>query len=486
MADRPDSLESALPRIAFHAATRADRVTVDPQSVKSYRLIGGGDEGGAHAASVSGGLGAPDAGVGGAGAKTWLFPPHEIGGLLRWQEVRRVGAGLKNLGNTCFLNAVLQCLSYTPPLANLCLRRHHSQRCHAPGFCAYCELEKHVVVALARSGGALVPQAIMRNLRAISRQFRVGRQEDAHELLRTLLDAMQAASLAAALGTGGGGAATKGVPAALAETSDLHQIFGGRLRSRVQCGRCGVPSDTHDPFLDLSLELTRAASVGAALRKFTAVEVLDGKNAYRCSACNQLCAARKSLCIAALPPVLTLQLKRFGSRGGKISGHIAFDAALDLRPFSCAGAVATPSALPYELYAVLVHVGHSVHSGHYYAFVRAPNGLWHCLDDDRVRQVSLGSVLKAHAYLLFYIRAKPLEYRADAPPLANGDASMHASNGGARAQAAARTPNGHGPSTALHAADFEESSDDESGVRGGKLGAARASARRARVVRQGP
>ena len=30
----------------------------------------------------------------------------------------------------------------------------------------------------------------------------------------------------------------------------------------------------------------------------------------------------------------------------------------------------------YQLYGVLVHQGHSVHSGHYYCFVRAANGLW--------------------------------------------------------------------------------------------------------------
>ena len=45
---------------------------------------------------------------------------------------------------------------------------------------------------------------------------------------------------------------------------------------------------------------------------------------------------------------------------------------------------------PYSLYGVLVHSGHSVHSGHYFAFVKAPNGLWHQLDDNHVSQVSKG------------------------------------------------------------------------------------------------
>ena len=48
---------------------------------------------------------------------------------LKWERVYRVGAGLHNLGNTCFLNSTVQCLTYTPPLANFLLSKEHSRTC---------------------------------------------------------------------------------------------------------------------------------------------------------------------------------------------------------------------------------------------------------------------------------------------------------------------------------------------------------------------
>uniref|UniRef100_A0A8C9LQN6 Ubiquitin specific peptidase 42 n=1 Tax=Piliocolobus tephrosceles TaxID=591936 RepID=A0A8C9LQN6_9PRIM len=54
-----------------------------------------------------------------------LFPSEKI--CLKWQQTHRVGAGLQNLGNTCFANAALQCLTYTPPLANYMLSHEHSK-----------------------------------------------------------------------------------------------------------------------------------------------------------------------------------------------------------------------------------------------------------------------------------------------------------------------------------------------------------------------
>lgn len=63
----------------------------------------------------------------------------------------------------------------------------------------------------------------------------------------------------------------------------VNQLFTGILQSQVKCGSCGHASNTYDPFMDLSLELAAANSIGDALGRFTAAEALDGANKYRCS-----------------------------------------------------------------------------------------------------------------------------------------------------------------------------------------------------------
>lgn len=57
---------------------------------------------------------------------------------------------------------------------------------------------------------------------------------------------------------------------------------------QITCEGVDYTSSTFDPFLDLSLEINKASSLTRALQHFTAAEVLDGDNRYRCPKNNQL------------------------------------------------------------------------------------------------------------------------------------------------------------------------------------------------------
>ncbi|XP_036920207.1 ubiquitin carboxyl-terminal hydrolase 36 [Sturnira hondurensis] len=319
-----------------------------------------------------------------------LFPVERLS--LKWERVYRVGAGLHNLGNTCFLNSTVQCLTYTPPLANYLLSREHARNCHQGGFCMLCVMQNHIVQAFANSGNAIKPVSFIRDLRKIARHFRFGSQEDAHEFLRYTVDAMQRACL--------GGCAK--LDRQTQATTLVHQIFGGYLRSRVTCSVCKGVSDTYDPYLDVALEIRQAANIVRALELFVKPDVLSGENAYMCAKCKKKVPASKRFTVHRASNVLTLSLKRFANfSGGKITKDVGYPEFLNVRPYM---SQSSGEPVLYGLYAVLVHSGYSCHAGHYYCYVKASNGQWYQMNDSLVHSSNIKVVLNQQAYVLFYLR----------------------------------------------------------------------------------
>ncbi|CAJ1966830.1 unnamed protein product [Cylindrotheca closterium] len=385
----------------------------------------------------------------------------------RWKEDQNyvhqvVPKGFINLGNTCFLNATLQCLAYLPPFCQSILAISESKQRLSKKMKKKLSQGQRITTILStlykkihsfdetNRGDAIAPHGIVKTLPSIGTcgsrngyKFRPGRQEDAHEFLVHLLDAMHDGELkAAGINQQASGWRDRLPVPRLDETTFIHRIFGGYFRSQVRCGSCGYCSNTYDPFLDLSLEVSKKTcrSILHSLADFTSKETLDSDNRWKCSGCSKHVRATKQLTVFRPPLSLCVQLKRFsfeggfGARGYSAYGTRGWKYGKSNNKFGGGGKITKPIEFPghlnvplsdsrscqYDLTGVVIHVGGSASSGHYTAYIKKPGrrgkDQWFHVDDSFVEAVPEKTVLRQRdAYLLFYCR-KEVKLEFPSPP----------------------------------------------------------------------
>ena len=177
--------------------------------------------------------------------------------------------GLRNLGNSCYLNSVLQVFTATSGV-----REHFLFNMEAlKAIKAAQNAGKGEEVALTLSMRQLIAQMHAHGkaeeavhpvhvLKAVSRRHDIyGRraEQDSHEVLRQLLEGLRDEMEKAAKA-----ASREQADEDKKEKTLIDDLFCGDVRSSIVCLNCGAVSCSNEPFLDMSLPIPRTKTAAGS------------------------------------------------------------------------------------------------------------------------------------------------------------------------------------------------------------------------------
>lgn len=306
----------------------------------------------------------------------------------------RYGAGLENLGNTCYMNSTLQCLYAVPELRSSLSSLPAATTASDP-LRSLTVAAGHLFSRLERSAQPVTPLELVATLRQAYPQFdqrsREGfhMQQDAEECWSAILLAMRQHL----------------------SNNEIQRLFGIRTHAVLTC-------DETDETMELNeLETALKCNISGTVNHLNeGIKLgLQGDREKTSMQLNRLASFRGEASIVELPQYLTVQMVRFFYKAdvqqkAKILRRVTFPLTLDLFEFCSQELQEKLQKGPrlvlkegedanskkqrleveetnqltgrYELIGVLTHKGRSADSGHYVSWVKQSDGQWVQFDDD--------------------------------------------------------------------------------------------------------
>uniref|UniRef100_A0A674AFA6 Ubiquitin carboxyl-terminal hydrolase n=1 Tax=Salmo trutta TaxID=8032 RepID=A0A674AFA6_SALTR len=329
--------------------------------------------------------------------------------------------GLRNLGNTCYMNSILQCLCNTPAMVdyfNKNLYQEDINRANVLGHRGEVAEEFGVIMKALWSGlyKCISPRDFKFTIGKINESFSGHEQQDSQELLLFLMDGLHedlnkvANRKCYTEEENDDLDDQRAADQAWSKHKMLNEsiivaLFQGQFKSTVQCLTCHRKSRTFETFMYLTLPLasTNKCSLQDCLKLFSKEEKLTDQNKVFCRHCKALRDSIKKLEIWKVPPIILVHLKRFSYEGRwkqKLQTTVDFPLEnLDLSQY-----VIGPRASlkRYNLFGVSNHYG-GLDGGHYTAYCKnAMKQRWYKFDDHEVSEISTSTVKSSAAYIFFF------------------------------------------------------------------------------------
>jgi ubiquitin carboxyl-terminal hydrolase 14 len=364
--------------------------------------------------------------------------------------------GLVNLGNTCYMNATVQCLRSVPELKDS-LKRFNGDLSFdgsiVPAQSITASL-RDLYNSMDRSSSSIPPVVLLQVLHMAFPRFAEKsehggfQQQDANECWTELLHMLQS-KLPPKQGSIAGGDSDvesgASVASSVAHSNFIDQYFGGTFQVTWKCldTEEEPPTTNTESFLQLSCFISQEVRYMHSGLKSRLQETITKQSPVL----GRDAQYSKTSCISRLPAYLTIQFVRFYFKekeaiNAKILKDIKFPLSLDVfdlctpelqkrlipmrtkfkdyedkkleeaqlkkdnkfnkassrptrkEPFSFDDDLGSNNSGWYDLQAVLTHKGRSSSSGHYVGWVRNKADEWIEFDDDKVSPVSADDILK--------------------------------------------------------------------------------------------
>lgn len=310
----------------------------------------------------------------------------------RAKDLGPLPRGLPNLGQTCYMNCVLQSLYHLQPLAEV------FRELQGPSNQGEVVLATMNLWAALQDGRDL--EGRVKHMKHVAagrdENFRGYAQKEAHDFLAQLLDWLHT-DLADETGTAqepNGDVSAE--PGSDKVESPISRLFRTTQLNSVFCGRTGISlTQVEEAALNLSLPVTREGptSLEEVIEKSFTPQMM----VWDCGECGASHECENRTDITKLPEILVLHLSRVSEVANSHQKLRVFYPAAGLQ----VGATNSGASRSYRLAALCCHDG-GMNGGHYTAFCRV-NALWFSFNDTFVRRVQPKDVLdRPSAHILFY------------------------------------------------------------------------------------
>ena len=354
---------------------------------------------------------------------------------------RKKYVGLKNLGNICYLNSVIQQLFMIPhfrySIMSIDDKKEKIKTDLLDDDNALHQLQRMFTYLMFTSFGEFLPKDFICSLQSI---IMPNSQQDSQEFYSNFCDVIEKCIFD-----------TK-------EKNLINDLFIGKICYLNKCKKCGFSSYRYDTFKNLTLDVEGIGTIEESLLKYISPEIIED---YRCQNCSNTVNLEKRAFLANLPNILIVHLRRIvmnyeEGRAEKINSRFEFKQKLQLKEYCIEKVIDQEDEdiykkkddyYEYDLKGINIHKG-SAEGGHYISIIKIgkdiddneKEDIWYEFNDSCIRQIVLNeeylekecyggknedSDEDSHhnAYLLFYElkKKKPMKIMLDEREINNSE-----------------------------------------------------------------